>query len=234
MRGSCWLRAPHGVGGRGAETGWGKGGMGSREGPRAGGTGGQGGVEGICTPLGSAHAGQEVETLRGGQGWGRRGNLVAAGVLAGWHLHKREWTPTARRPGSGERGQTRRGLAVLDWNESVRVIWWPSVQTGDTERAWASLSLRVHAFPGLCPPRRLGSSNSLGQTAILLTASRFLNTGLHSRELRPLGKMYAVRAVPDSEPGTPGARKQGRVQRMMETCRQEQESARQSAHGASE
>ena len=169
-----------------------------------------------------------------GQGWGGGGNLVAAGALAGWHCHEREWTPTARRPGSGERGQTGRGLAVLDWNESVRVIWWPLVQTGDTERAWASLSLRVHAYPGLCPPRRLGSSNYPGQTAILLSASWFLNTGLHSWELRPLEKMYAVRAVPDSEPGTPGARKQGRVQRMMEMCRQAQESAQQSAHGASE
>ena len=177
---------------------------------------------------------QEVETLRGGQGWGGGGNLVAAGALAGWHCHEREWTPTARRPGSGERGQTGRGIAVLDWNESVRVIWWPLVQTGDTERAWASLSLRVHAYPGLCPPRRLGSSNYPGQTAILLSASWFLNTGLHSWELRPLEKMYAVRAVPDSEPGTPGARKQGRVQRMMEMCRQAQESAQQSAHGASE
>lgn len=92
------------------------------------------------------------------------------------------------------------------------------------------LNVSTH-IAGLCPPRRLGSSNSPGQTTVLLSVARFLDPGLHSREPRPLGKMGAVRAVPAGKPETPGARKQGRVQRMMETGRQAQESARQSATG---
>lgn len=41
---------PRGVGGRGVETGWGKGGMGSREGARAGENGGPGGRGGHLHP----------------------------------------------------------------------------------------------------------------------------------------------------------------------------------------
>ena len=52
--------------------------------------------------------------------------------------------------------------------------------------------------PGRRTPRRLESS-SPGGTTILLSASRFLNTGPHQGEPRPLGKRDAVRAVPDGD-----------------------------------
>lgn len=55
----------------------------------------------------------EVERLRGGQGWGGGGNLVAAGALACWHFQERERKPAAHRPGSEGRGQT--GRALLCW-----------------------------------------------------------------------------------------------------------------------